>query len=245
MADLYARFRPGYADSAISFIMEHCRLNAGKTLADVGCGTGISSRALAAQGLTVIGIEPNFDMLEAARQANDPEAGIQITYKEGTAEATGLSSGAVDAVLCAQAFHWFNKDTAFAEFHRILNKDGWLILVWNERDESDVFTAQYGKLLRTLPDTSAVEVPRGGAGEPLLYCPLYVEASKKYFPNEQCMDREGFLGRAFSTSYTPKKESAEGRLFQQSLEQLFDEYEQAGTVTMQYKTSVYSAKKAP
>jgi ubiquinone/menaquinone biosynthesis C-methylase UbiE len=40
---------------------------------------------------------------------------------DGTAEYTGLADGSVDFVICAQAFHWFDRDTCKREFQRILN----------------------------------------------------------------------------------------------------------------------------
>jgi ubiquinone/menaquinone biosynthesis C-methylase UbiE len=79
-----------------------------------------------------------------------------------------LSDSVADAVLAAQAFHWFNCELALCEFHRILKPDGWVVLVWNERDESDPFTAAYSAVIRTAPEAERLELNRGQAGEPLL-----------------------------------------------------------------------------
>ena len=54
-----------------------------------------------------------------------------------TAEYLPLADGTVDAVVVAQAFHWFDPDRALAEIDRVLRPGGWLALIWNERDESD------------------------------------------------------------------------------------------------------------
>ena len=62
LSDLYAKYRPGYPDEALDFIIERCGLDGTTTLVDVGCGTGISSRLFAARGVPVIGIEPNDEM---------------------------------------------------------------------------------------------------------------------------------------------------------------------------------------
>jgi SAM-dependent methyltransferase len=47
-----------------------------------------------------------------------------------------LETASADAVVCAQAFHWFASRAALAEIHRVLKPGGRLGLVWNVRDES-------------------------------------------------------------------------------------------------------------
>jgi 2-polyprenyl-3-methyl-5-hydroxy-6-metoxy-1,4-benzoquinol methylase len=62
----YAKYRPSYPAVAIARIFEG--LNEPKTLlaVDIGAGTGISSRLLADRGASVIAIDPNPEMLQAA-----------------------------------------------------------------------------------------------------------------------------------------------------------------------------------
>src|SRR5207249_1176844 len=119
LADSYAKYRPGYPIAAIDFVVRRCRLAKDFILVDVGCGTGISSRLFAERHLCVIGLEPNAEMRTAAKagpvSANCPRP----TYRDGRAEATGLPDQSADAVLAAQAFHWFEPETALREFHRI------------------------------------------------------------------------------------------------------------------------------
>jgi SAM-dependent methyltransferase len=59
-----------------------------------------------------------------------------VEAMEGTAEAIPLGDGSVDAVVCAQSFHWFAKPEALAEIRRVLKNGGMLGLIWNVRDES-------------------------------------------------------------------------------------------------------------
>jgi len=236
LAEVYAKSRPSYPTQAIAFIVERCRLTAESTLIDIGSGTGISSRLIAAQGPTVIGIEPNDDMrTQAENQSLDVE---NVSYLKGTAEDTTLLDSVADAVLCAQAFHWFDANTALNEFRRILKPGGWAVLMWNERDEHDQFTKRYGDLLRELPETKSVEVPRGAAGQALLDSQLFHSQELKHYGNKQVVDMDGLIGRAFSASYAPKdKTSAEQ--FTEKLKQLFVEFQENGSVSLIYETSVY------
>ena len=177
-------------------------------IADVGTGTGRLARYFLEEGNIVLGIEPNAEMRAAAAATSVPPDCPQPIYQDGRAEATGLADQSVDAVLAAQAFHWFEPEAALREFHRILKPEGWVALLWNERDESDPFTAAYGVVIRTAPAAAAIEAPRGRAGEPLLHNPLFQDAERVVFRNEQSLDEDGVLGRAFSASYAPREPAA-------------------------------------
>jgi SAM-dependent methyltransferase len=242
LAKIYARCRPSYPDTVLNFIVSHCKLEPATTLVDVGAGTGIASRLLAQRGVHVIGIEPNAEMRAEAEAVEMPAGVPRPAYVDGRGEATGLVSETADVVMAAQSFHWFEAEPALAEFHRILKPSGWVVLMWNDRDASDAFTAEYGKLILTVPDAAAAEVPRGGAGKSLFACPLFEHAEFRPFPNEQILDQDSFVGRAFSASYAPR-DGAPAISYEQSLRQLFARYESRGRVTLRYETRVYVARR--
>jgi SAM-dependent methyltransferase len=242
LAGTYARFRPTYPESAIAFIVARCNLHGGSELVEIGCGTGISSRIFTARGVAVLGLEPNAEMRTAAENEPFPPDLPKPIYREGRAEATGLPPCSADAVVAAQAFHWFEPEPALREFHRILRPGGWVVLMWNERDECDPFTAAYGAVIRTGPDTALVEVSRARGGEPLLVSPLFESGERVVFKNQQNLTYEGLLGRAFSCSYAPK-DPDQVEAWTRSLREVFDEYQVEGKVVLQYETSVYLARR--
>ncbi len=239
-AKLYSQARPDYPGSALDFIEAQLHGGGGEVL-DIGAGTGISSRALAAKGFRVTALEPNEEMLQEARE--HPAYREKIEFVKARAEQTGLSSDTFDGILCAQAFHWFDPDLALIEFCRLLKSAGWLFLMWNERDEKDEFTKRYGDLLRTLPDTSRVELKRGEAADPLMVSSLFHNQFKKSFEHEQVLDLSGFLGRAFSSSYVPHIDSDEGKSFAKQLEDLFAFFQVNGSIVLKYECSVYCGQK--
>jgi SAM-dependent methyltransferase len=118
----YERGRPGYPPAAVAAL----GLAAGARVADVGAGTGKLTRALAAAGLDVVAVEPFAAMREALRAA---APGVAVL--DGTAEALPLDDASVDAVTCADAFHWFDGARAAPELARVLRPGGALILLWN------------------------------------------------------------------------------------------------------------------
>lgn len=244
LADLYAVARPSYPNQAIDFIVKRCDLSVASTVADIGCGTGIATRLLAARGVRMIGVEPNDDMRARAQKEPLPAGAAEITYTKGRGEETGLPDAGVDAVLSAQAFHWFEADQALKEFHRILKPSGWVNLMWNERDQNDPFTTAYGAAIRALRDSRGVEMRFGGkAGESLLNSQYFCQAERTVFRNQQPVDENGLIMRACSASYSPKEGEALEQ-FKKQLREIFREYQKDGGVVIKYETSVFTGKKA-
>ncbi|MGA7354608.1 MAG: class I SAM-dependent methyltransferase, partial [Candidatus Cybelea sp.] len=131
-AQAYAAFRPSYPAGAIDAALDGLGDPNTLTIADVGAGTGISSRLFAERSVTVIAIEPTARMREAAEQHP------RVSWYDGTAEGTNLPSASVDAVVACQAFHWFVPNEAFGEFRRIARRRA--AILQYERDERDPFT---------------------------------------------------------------------------------------------------------
>lgn len=128
-ADAYARGRPDYPPEVAGWLRGDLDLGPGRTVVDLGAGTGKFTPLLLATGAAVVAVEPVAQMLEKLAAAlPDAEA------RAGTAEAIPLPDGAADAVVCAQAFHWFANPAALAEIRRVLKPGGRLGLIWNVRD---------------------------------------------------------------------------------------------------------------
>ncbi len=70
-----------------------------RTALDVGCGGGILSEDLARSGMTVTGVDPTPESIDAARR-HAVASGLEIDYRVAAGEALPFASGAFDAVLC-------------------------------------------------------------------------------------------------------------------------------------------------
>lgn len=127
----YAEGRPEYPAEIEAWLHEDLGLGENKTALDLGAGTGKFSRSLLATGAAVIVVEPVHAMLQQLRQRYP-----RIDATSGSAEAIPLADASLDAVVCAQAFHWFATPSALREIHRVLKPGGRLGLVWNVRDDS-------------------------------------------------------------------------------------------------------------
>ncbi len=141
-ADAYVRGRPDYPQEVTTWLERKLDLGPGKTALDLGAGTGKFTRRLLETGATVIAVEPI-----AAMRAQLNAVLPQIEVREGSAEALPLADATVDAIVCAQAFHWFATPAALKEMHRVLKPGGALGLIWNIRDESVDWVARLTQVM--------------------------------------------------------------------------------------------------
>ena len=130
-AQTYSRGRPDYPAELDLWLSREVRIGRDTSCVDVGAGTGKFTRQLVASGARTFAVEPVGAMREQLT-ASLPS----VIALNGTAQCIPLKDASVDAVVCAQAFHWFATNTALAEFHRVLKPGGRLALIWNVRDES-------------------------------------------------------------------------------------------------------------
>jgi SAM-dependent methyltransferase len=224
----YARFRPSYPGALVDRILVDARVLPGDRVADVGCGTGILTRLLSERALDVVGIDPNEDMLAEARAAGGP------VYRRGEAASTGLEDASVALVTVAQAFHWFDADTALAEFRRVLRPGGHVAAIWNLRAESP-FMAEYQALLRRFSAEYSVVESWEEALARLREHPRAADPRAFEAPNAQVFDFEGLRGRAWSSSYV-RRGVKDGAGFDAALRDLFDAHAREGVLEFPYRT---------
>lgn len=234
--DDYDRFRPDYPDAAIRAVLEG--LPGDPVVADIGSGTGISSRAFSRAGARVIGIEPNDDMRRRAASAAAPPPG-SIEWRAGSADATGLAFGSVDVVACAQSYHWFDPKIVLPEFRRILGPGGRLALLWNIREPHDEFSVEYERIIdeaRAAAERSGRWCPRERSADPAAGG-WFGGVSRNVFPNPQRRTLDDLLGRARSTSAFPVSGAMRDEL-EARIATLFARHAKAGFVTLHQRCEV-------
>jgi SAM-dependent methyltransferase len=228
-AEAYERGRPGYPAKAIRWLERRLELGPGRTVVDVGAGTGKLTRELVASGATVLAVEPVPEMRTVLEQAV-PEA----RALDGTAEALPVGDGSVDAVVVAQAFHWFDGPAALAEFHRVLRRDGRIGLIWNRRlREQPVWHA-----ISEITEPYRRDTPthyRGEWRESIACTPLFTSVGDLEVPFEQDLDADLLVDRVGSTSFIaalpdPERERVRARI---------REVAAGGPVRLGYVTQVY------
>lgn len=121
-AEEYDRWRPSYPAAALDWLSPR----APASVVEIGAGTGRLTALLLARGLEVDAVEPDPRM-RAVLARNNPGARCHA----GDSTALPVPDGSVDAVLVADAWHWFDPGATMEEVRRVLGPGGWLGLVWN------------------------------------------------------------------------------------------------------------------
>ncbi len=234
----YIQYRPRYPQEILDLLAARCDLTPDSIIADIGSGTGIVSQLFLDNGNPVIGVEPNRDMREAAEKLLAEYS--RFKSLDGTAEATRLPGHAMDFVLAAQAFHWFDRERTREEFIRILKPEGWCVLLWNDRrTESSSFLREYEKFLKNLGTDYQEVSHKNVQNQATLSAFFGGDFEQAQFDNFQYFDLEGFIGRVASSSYCPPRDSVEFPAVIKKLTALFDRYAIDDRVTFEYDTVVY------
>jgi SAM-dependent methyltransferase len=114
----YDRYRPRPPLALLDVLCRYARVERPSLVVDLGCGTGLSTRAWSGTAERAVGVEPNAAMLAAV----EPAPGVE--YREAFAQETGLDDGCADIVTCSQSLHWMEPEPTFAEVARILRPGG-------------------------------------------------------------------------------------------------------------------------
>ncbi len=128
----------------------------GKTVLDLGCGTGENIVPLLERGARVIAIDLSPDLIAIA-QKRLQDAHLEASVMVGSAYETGLPDESVDTIFCMALIHHLDIKLVRDEMSRVLRKDGAIIL-----REPVRFSRGYAWLRSLLPasgDISEYEHP--------------------------------------------------------------------------------------
>jgi len=114
LAPAYASCRPGYPDELFGYLFQVSRNH--RLAWDCAAGSGQATMPLTRGFERVVATDLSPEMLASAPRHP------RIEYRTAPAEKSGLRTGSVDLITVAQALHWLELDTFFAEARRVLKR---------------------------------------------------------------------------------------------------------------------------
>jgi len=204
-------------------------------MVDLGAGTGKFTRLLVPTAARLYALEPSSGMREELKKAV-PEA----TVLDATAQAIPLPDGSVDAVTAAQSFHWFATERVLTELHRVLRRQGGLVLIWNRRDLDDPLQLALEEIVaRYRGGTPAHENDRWM--DAMSATKRFSPAGQRQFTYQQSLDCAGLVDRVLSISFIAALDRPERNVVKREVES------KAGAKSefrLPYRTEVFLFRRA-
>ncbi len=116
----YARYRLSYPDLLIERVIALAGLTPGDAVMDLGCGPGLLAIPFARAGMRVAAVDPEPDMLAAARDGARA-AGVAMEFRQASSFDLPTDIGPFRLVTMGRSFHWMDRaETLKALDRRIL-----------------------------------------------------------------------------------------------------------------------------
>lgn len=128
-ADRYQQARPSYPAALMPWLQQQLNLSPEARVLDLGAGTGKFISHLKQLSPHILAVDPVAQMLAQLQQQHPDIPTIQAMSDQ-----LPLDDQSIDAVFCAQSFHWFSNRDSVQDIYRILTPQGHLVLIWNQRD---------------------------------------------------------------------------------------------------------------
>ena len=236
-AKVYTKGRPGYAEELIDSLYINYGMSESSIVADIGSGTGKFAEHLLKKGSQVYCVEPNDDMRCVAESELCSYSNFHSV--RGDAENTTLGTEMVDFITAAQAFHWFDVTRFKRESLRIIKKGGKAFLIWNVRDNSDLVNQEMYRIY-----SQRCPSFKGFSGGIEKDDPRIIEffgGQYEYisFNNPLYFDREKFIARSLSGSYSLKDGDRGYAEYMADIISVFDKYSDNGIVSMANQSVAY------
>ncbi|WFU33686.1 class I SAM-dependent methyltransferase [Bradyrhizobium brasilense] len=252
----FYRFRPEYPRriaEQLRFMLRDCRSG---HIIEVGAGTGLFTRSLAAvfgSSFQIVAVEPNEDMRRHAETQTTTD--VIVHYADGVAEHLLAADGSAQLVTAASAVHRFNRSAFYREAQRVLAPAGvFAIVQYEPYDKGNAFADGFLSVIEAaLPGyrRHRHSRPEGGYSEIDIAVELGAEADlmdvrRDTFVFTGLIDRETFQHRARSFTIVQKAIRHEGEdVIFATLDTLFEQHRDSNAlVEMPYEAEIITACRA-
>jgi ubiquinone/menaquinone biosynthesis C-methylase UbiE len=236
--EAYVRYRLDYPARLIARLIALAGLKPGDAVLDLGCGPGNLALALARQGMAVTALDPEPQMLAAARAAAAREDLAIDFCQRGSGDLTP-ADGPFRLAAIGRAFHWMDRRATLAILNRIIAPGGGVALFHDAHPpvEENAWYKLLGKVVEKYGRARLAHVKERGEGghrryEPFLFASAFTRLDGLSVTIRQPVTAEAIVGRAFSTSACSRLALGErAAAFEAELRKALQELSPDGTFT--------------
>ncbi|MCA1839600.1 MAG: class I SAM-dependent methyltransferase [Actinomycetota bacterium] len=219
----------------MSHILQRFDLGASSTMLDIGAGTGKLTSAFADRVGKVVAVEPIAAMRDVFKRSL-PHVGLI----GGAAERLPLRAESFEAVVVAQAFHWFDAEPAIGEIARVLVEGGGLALVWNARARVADWAQEVWEPVRILQRAIPTMIDSWRHVDALSR--RFGPVDEVSFPHLQSMTKDGLVARIASVSVVGALEDERKKQLLDGVRKILATHPQTKdreTIEVEYDTRIF------
>lgn len=249
--ELFDRVRPDYPPELFETIVDRTGLRKEDQLLEIGCGTGRSTFWFATRGFSITAVEMGRKLSAFATRRFRHLPNVRVV--NDSFENFNCGELEFDLVFAGNAFHWLNKDMAYAKTAASLRNSGHLALFWSDlvitdRSREQVYLVEtaYEKII---PEWSASfkeydpEAVNARREKEIRDSGLFAEIQREAFQFEVTYNSSDYILLLSTTSdHGALDETVRNALFSE-ISRVIDE-RCGGSFTKEYLCTLFLARKA-
>jgi SAM-dependent methyltransferase len=233
VADLYDAARPGYP----THLFDWLGTLGGRTVMDIGAGTGIATVELLARGAKVVAVDTSPEMLARAKARN---GAVVALVSDGAR--LPLRDASTDCACFAQSWHWMEKGRRVQEVARILRAGGLWAAWWSQpRADGQAWFEHFWEIIESSCDGIHREQRDADWGEELIDSGLFHVRPVAAEPWMRHIDVRAWLMDLRTQSYVAALDEVRRTALLDEMAEVMDQDFPGGRMVIPYDTTLWSA----
>lgn len=239
-SDIYENSRPSYPDAVADFLKNKLGFNTSSQLLELAAGTGKFTDLLVRHNLYPTVTEWLVNMLNILKSKHS-----KLNSVISRAEKIPFRSNIFDGVLVAQAFHWFADKPTLENIARVLKRNGYITIIFQERNSQYSWVYEYHKIIYSYPHKQIVKIDLCEWKNVFKHQSSFSALEHQKFTYQQQLFKKDLVQKALGMSFIAALPAKEKEEVVQRIRNLCETHPQIKNheiIVFPYITHVYWAK---